>query len=232
MSTFRVLIISRGQAYQNLLERYNVDRRVDPYVIMHYEDGIEKIRELAHLAKAFSNKDIDFSAFPDSWVYTIWREMSDEDAIFDEDGNELTDINPEGKWAEYDDSLELVILKDGSKAKNATFKDIDIAATLGDIKERTDYLKCIWDYALGTKELPSYIPPNHIVKQIIAKICGGAYSSFDDMCKKSMESTIDAVIGPDGEWHGDDSYTISDIEDLIKKITQSDDMITVVECED
>jgi len=130
-----------GNNPEELMEKYNKALKVEPYVKFKYLDA-EKIKENSSkmLAEITSNPEkftlskfqVDYfkerlkainAMTPFEYYTTITQGM-----YYDENGDALSDVNPNGKWDKYNLGKNFsypLKLKDGKEVYQARAKDID-----------------------------------------------------------------------------------------------------------
>ena len=159
---FTVAVITKDGDFDKALEPFSDWLEVEPYIAETRDDLIKQKRHDLEFAKKSKQKGwqksleehYDFSS-DDALIKSIIETDTDKYTTFDENGNRLSTLNPNGKWdwhsvgGRWADSL---ILKDGTRADHAQIKDIVFDAYKLS-KTEQERLKRFWEVVVENSPL-------------------------------------------------------------------------------
>lgn len=203
------------------LADYDVHKEVEPYV-QYYFSNRGKLRETAISAIDILLKD---KALPevvknglkirrntiDHMTDFEYYQVITEGMDYDENGNALSTLNPNGKWVKCEpDTKNLcpLILKDsGDKVQSAKACDVDWEAMAN--KEREVLYQHTWELCVEKRE-----PENEVEKQILTNM-SNYEGYFDDFASKEeyvaySTAFFTSAVLINGEWDDSTEYDSKD----------------------
>lgn len=130
-----------GEEPDKLMEKYSKSLKVKPYIKYKYLDAEKMKKNASKMLTEITNNPEKFTlnkfqmdyfkerlkAINAMTAFEYYRTIS-EGMYYDEDGNAISDVNPNGKWDKYNLGKNFsypLKLKDGKEAYQAYAKDVD-----------------------------------------------------------------------------------------------------------
>lgn len=245
---FSVMVI--GENPQELMAKYSIDRKVEPYIKYRYMDASKyRDRAICHLEGLLSQKDgIELPSYLTSLMKSRlsaikkqspfeYYQMITNGLYYNEDGDALSTTNPLGFWKTAHIARNFanpLILKDGSQAYMSYAKDIDFQKMDNlkrDIYERT------WDLIMG-----GAIPESESDKQIVEAMQDktnylSSFGTKDNYVRYSTKYWNHAVVNEADGWRDADILYMGDINEWIENFHSliidkllPDEKVTIYEC--
>lgn len=171
------------------------------------EDNNEEQARKYHYGRLDAYGGADMLLKTDDEIYQIYRkECCDECDKFDDDGNLLSNYNPNGEWdwwtvgGRWEGKFTL---KDGTIADVAKMADIDWEATCRPTEDQRNYAKRCWDTVVNGKSYPN--TDNEAVFYPNKKYLLDRYKDEDDYLRHISKFTSQSFVDEDG-WHEDREY--------------------------
>ncbi len=192
MSHYTVAVFTKeGQSVDCLLEPFDENIEVEPYVRRTKEEVLKEIEKYCDENEALRKKWLTLS---DKEKMRIWAGYND----FDEDSNPLSTYNPNSKWDWYsvggrwDNFLKT---KNGEYVNECLVKDLDLTPN----KEEYDKAIRFWELVIEHQPLEEgeKMPFNLYKEEYYIE----RYGTKENYAKKSAMFSTYAVLTPDGEWH-------------------------------
>ena len=237
-----------GDNPDKLMEKYNKSLKVEPYVKFKYLDAeklknnsVKLLTEITNNPEKFTLNKFQVDYFkerlkainamtPFEYYSTITQGM-----YYDENGNALTDVNPNGKWDKYNIGKNFsypLKLKNGKEAYQAKAKDID----WNSMHMNDNYVKLfktIWSLAIDDA------PPSNKEEELIKnnwKLKKNYLSNFktvDEFISHNCAYWNYAFLNNDGWKDVDDNCNetdwINSFFDKFIKTIKDDDLVTIYE---
>lgn len=241
---FNVMVV--GDNHKELMDKYSIDLQVDSYVKYEYLKADKylnnAIKALDNILENADKIGIDQSV-KDSLSHRVkilrkmtpfeyYRGLTDG-LYYDENGNALTNENPEGHWktARIGRNFALPLkLKDGSESYSARMDDIDWMA----MNEPTALYEAAWEMVVDGRE-----PTNEEEERVYQSMKDKTtyFSNFKDKEDYVNYSTsywnyafVDENGWKDVDEEGDEKKWINNFFERFIKNLKPNDLITIYEC--
>lgn len=237
MSHFSLAVLHYDyQDIESLLEPYDEEIRVAPYVYMTHKEVIEEakrkvvkwekqpLEELSDLQKRIMSASTDEKLFSKYAEYCGFNRIN-------ENGDVLTTYNPNSKYDYYTVEGRSLYTKDGEERSEARVGDVQFGIIDKEYREAINF----WNNTINGSERSYYNKEYYINK----------YKTAENYAKEvSMFSTY-AVVTPDGVWHSpgevgwfgmstetDDEWSewVNNYYDRFFKDVDPDLIVTMVDC--
>lgn len=160
---FSVMVV--GDNPDDLMKKYDINLKVEPYIKYKYADA-KKIRtnSLKILEEIIKNKkELSLNDFQTDYFKTRMKVISSmshfeyyqlitEGLYYDDDGNALSEENPNGKWEKYQIGNHFSLplkLKNGKEAYQSINEEINWDAMN---MQNTETYEIVWDLVHGNRE--------------------------------------------------------------------------------
>lgn len=206
MSHFTVAVIhNKNQNIENLLEPYNENLDVEPYIGRTKAEMIEQ----GYKTKKYieENKGECLDSWEDKYLKAetdedIWQVEKNETCYtYNENGDELTTYNPDSKWDWWVVGGRWsgeITTKDGKEVNSAKIADIDFSINEEEYKKNKRFWEIIVDGdEPRTKEEEEQKKWTWYKKEYYTN----RYKDADDYANRASQFATYAVVTPDGVWH-------------------------------
>lgn len=206
MSHFTVAVIhNKNQNIEDLLEPYNENLDVEPYINRTKAEMIEQGYRTKQYVEENKGECIG------SWAYKYLKAETDEDiwqvekneicCTYNENGDEFTTYNPDSKWdwwevgGRFNGNIKLRNEND-MYVNSAKIEDIDFSIDENEYNSHKRWYEVVVE---GSE------PQNEREKKwytiYSTDYYKDKYSSADDFARRNSKFTTFAVVTPDGVWH-------------------------------
>ena len=235
-----------GDNHKELMGKYSIDLQVDSYVKYEYLKADKYLNNaIKALDNILNNADkigIEASVkesltqrikiLKKMTPFEYYRELT-QDMFYDENGNALTNENPQGHWKTARIGRNFAIplrLKDGSESYSARMDDIDWMAMI----EPTDLYEAAWEMVIDGRE-----PTNEQEERVYESMKDKTtyFSKFKDKEDYVNYSTsywnyafVDENGWKDVDEEGDEKKWINNFFERFVKTRNPNDLITIYEC--
>ena len=182
MSHFSVAVFHRqDQSLEELLDPYDENKEVSPYVSFTREEAIAYARE---------NYDAEGSTDEECW------KMMAEDAETDADGNILSTFNKESRWDWWviGGRFSGMLLKDGEHVDAGRVGDLEFPPD----REAYECALRFWDVVVDHKPAAE---GERFQSRYTEQYYRDFYGDRETYARFQGQFSTFAVITPDGEWH-------------------------------
>ena len=190
MSHYTVAVLTRKeQNIDELLEPFDENIKVEPYIDVEKEDAEKIIKEFLEKNPQYKKEYIDMT-----WAEQVMEYYGQE---IDQNGNPLSTYNPNSKWDWYNIGGRwngLLKTKDGKFCNSCLLKDLDL--TLNE----EQYNKEIRFWEIVVEEQPlkdgEEEPFNWYKKEYYLE----KYGTKENYAKLQSQFGTYAILTPEGEW--------------------------------
>lgn len=191
MSHFVVAVFTeQGQNIEDLLEPFDENLEVEPYVRFTKEEILKEIDEQCAIDEDFAKT---MQGLSDQEKISEWRGYE----LFDKNGNPLSTYNPNSKWDWYSIGGRwsgFLTTKSGEKTDSCLVKDLDLSPN------KDIFLNAMRFWEINVEKQPlkkgeqtpfSLYSPEHYLKM---------YRTKEEYAMEKARFITYAVLLPNGEW--------------------------------
>lgn len=237
-----------GKEPEKLMEKYSKALKVKPYIKYKYLDA-NKLKENASkmMSEIIANPDkftlsklqCDYfkerlKAINSMTTFEYYRTITDG-LYYDEDGNALSEENPDGKWDKYNLGKNFsypLKLKDGSESYQAQAKDIDWTSMNMNPK-LTKIFETIWSLAIDDEKPSTKEEEKLKANWITKKNYLSNFKTVDEFVTHNCAYWNYAFLDENGWVDADDAKTesewINNFYDRFISKLNDDDLVTIFE---
>lgn len=228
MSHYSVAVFTKpGASFETLLEPYDENLGVKPYVYKTREDIIAEVRsdlekcrnDMAKYANggkeipywltedrkkltAFWEDYFKYETLSDDEVIKKYMKDYEEDYDFDYDGNQLSNYNPDSKWDWYCVGGRwsgFFKNKKGEKVDECLIKDLDL--TIDENSEEYLFAKRFWEVNVENAPLKAGEERKDFLTFYSPEYYKERYGNVENYCKSCCNFSTYAMVDASGIWH-------------------------------